>query len=635
MIVKLHGDHHLAALNTQEETAALDEQLGAPVRSLLFDRGLVFVGYGGRDKGILELLESLPDDALRYGVYWVNGTQPDGDVASWLAKREALWVDHHDFDELMVLFKDVFALPDPDRSQIDDTFDSIQRAYIALSSQIRESSSSDPDASALRAAVARLDASLSDWGAVEIKAQQFKRHDPDKAASIYEEGIARLPHSVPLIGNYANLLKDQGKLDIADEMYRRALAIDPNHAPVLADYGVFLWRCRNAPNLAEEYLQRARTADPSLAHNLANLASFLYQERGAFEQAAQLFRDAQSINSDDPDILGLYAQFLVNARNDYMRGLMFYQRALDLNPAHLGNLINYAALVPQVTEDLDIAVVAYGRALALDENNPTLLVNYADFLWHNVHDADRAEAAYRKALQAAPEDQHINGAFASFLWEARGDVETARRLFTEASTSGSLGRYFALNYAKFLDKVDHDLEGAEQQYMKAVDRFPEDAVVLGNAGAFLEQALNDKERAAELYRRAIYADPHNIIAQTNLAGLLLERGQQDEGLSLLGSTFRLIGHSATAAAVEAWFYLFVYGDVERRQSALEGLYRALARGARSEEWNLDRHVVIGTAMNHPDAEYLPMLASVIAGREDLSILRNWKAWQDLEESVAP
>lgn len=235
LIVKLHGDHQLAPMNTDEETASLDDRLGGPVRSLLHDRGLIFVGYGGNDAGIAKFFQSLPDDALPFGVYWVSGTEPEGAMQGWLVDRTATWVDHRGFDELMVFFKDVFELASPSRQRIEEVFDAVEADYLKLSERVRSKPESGPDALALKAAVARLDASVSDWGKVELAAQRFKQSDPDRAEAIYAEGIRRLPNSVPLLGNYANFLKDRGKDDDAEFHYQRALEIDPAHPNVLAD----------------------------------------------------------------------------------------------------------------------------------------------------------------------------------------------------------------------------------------------------------------------------------------------------------------------------------------------------------------------------------------------------------------
>lgn len=73
MVVKLHGHHQFSPLNTEEETQRIEPGLTDGVRSLLHDRGLIFIGYSGSDDGIRDVLAGLPPEALPYGVYWVSG----------------------------------------------------------------------------------------------------------------------------------------------------------------------------------------------------------------------------------------------------------------------------------------------------------------------------------------------------------------------------------------------------------------------------------------------------------------------------------------------------------------------------------------------------------------------------------
>ena len=64
LVVKLHGDHRLAPRNTSVETERLKAEVAKSVQTLLHDRGLIFLGYGGNDVGIKKMLESLQPEAL-------------------------------------------------------------------------------------------------------------------------------------------------------------------------------------------------------------------------------------------------------------------------------------------------------------------------------------------------------------------------------------------------------------------------------------------------------------------------------------------------------------------------------------------------------------------------------------------
>lgn len=153
MVVKLHGDNHLSPYNTIEETERLKDEIQNQIRTILYDRGLIFIGYGGNDKSIKRLLETLPDKALQLGVYWVSTNEPRGEIRSWLESRRAVLVEHGDFDHLMLLMKKEFDLPFPNERRFEDVFANYRKTYDRLSAQIATLPDSDPDALALKEAV--------------------------------------------------------------------------------------------------------------------------------------------------------------------------------------------------------------------------------------------------------------------------------------------------------------------------------------------------------------------------------------------------------------------------------------------------------------------------------------------------
>lgn len=153
MVVKLHGDNHLSPYNTVEETERLKSEIENQIRTILYDRGLIFVGYGGNDKSIKTLLDELPDKALQLGVYWVSTTEPRGEMRSWLEKRGAVLVEHGDFDRLMLLMKREFALPFPSDKRFMDVFANYRKTYDRLSAEVAALPDSDPDALALKEAL--------------------------------------------------------------------------------------------------------------------------------------------------------------------------------------------------------------------------------------------------------------------------------------------------------------------------------------------------------------------------------------------------------------------------------------------------------------------------------------------------
>ena len=330
LVVKLHGDHRLSPQNTPFETKALKQEIEKQVRGLLHDRGLIFIGYGGNDQGINAMLRRLPNEALPLGVWWVSGQKPMGTVRRWLDSRDAVWVEMGDFDELMLLLRDVFDVPHPDGSRFNDVFDKYFQRYQALSGRVTALPEDAPDASALKGAVQRADVSFTDWWAVAMAARRLRRTDPDEADRTYREGLEQFPGSAPLLDTYAVFLDEVRKdYDGAEEHYRRALAADPNLANTLSNYANFLRIVRKDYDRAEEHFRRALAADPNNAIILGSYAILLGIVRKDYDGAEERYRRALAADPNNAINLGNYAGLLL-ARGKREEGLEALDRALRL-----------------------------------------------------------------------------------------------------------------------------------------------------------------------------------------------------------------------------------------------------------------------------------------------------------------
>ena len=348
LIVKLHGDAHLAPKNTPGETSTLDDSLQKVLKYLLNDAGVIFCGYGGNDQSILDALKELPPDALPGGVYWVGAKLPDNSFKSWLESRDAVWVEHFDFDKLMVYFHNEFALEMPTDARFREIFAQFRATFEKLSqkaTKVAETESSDDDR-AFQAAVEKFRTSVKDWWGVVLEANEFEKSDPEKANQIYLNGLVKFPNSPELLGSYAGFLNDIRKdYDQAERYYQRALEADQEDATSLSNYAGFLNNIRKDYDQAEPYYQRALEADPEDANTLGNYAVFLQDIRKDYDQAEPYYQRALEADPNQAIILGNYALFLKNIRKDYDQAEPYYQRALEADPNQAIALGNYAGFI--------------------------------------------------------------------------------------------------------------------------------------------------------------------------------------------------------------------------------------------------------------------------------------------------
>ena len=307
LLIKLHGDHLLSPLNTGKETEKINEGLTEQVKYLLNNRGLVFIGYGGNDKGIYKMLNELPESKTDIGIYWV-GSKPGDTILPWLKSKNATWVEINDFDQLMLLFFKEFSISKPD-NRFKDIFDQYFATFEKMTGKVEQMEGKAPDAVMLKEAAKQAsDGFSADWSQpflVDAAARRYINKNNERANSIYLLGLEKFPNSFILLNNYAAFLTRNSKdYDRAGEYYLKALNEEPENAAILCNYAVFLTNIRRDDVKAEEFYKRALDADPNHANNLGNYAGLLLAADRKSEGLTMLLRAFESArDTTQPDLL--------------------------------------------------------------------------------------------------------------------------------------------------------------------------------------------------------------------------------------------------------------------------------------------------------------------------------------------
>ncbi|MEH6698917.1 MAG: SIR2 family protein [Brevundimonas sp.] len=315
-IIKLHGDAHLDPKNLRHETARLDPTVSEHLHALVKNATLVFLGYGGNDQSIVRFLTDCPRPTLPQPVYWVGTDDPSAEMSQWLDDREAVRVNHRDFDDAMHLVRLRLEIPHPEESRWTRARD---RYLDALKSYTTDKKADrDPETrKALKEATEQSSQSTpaSAW-AFMISALEA-HDDPDRAEAIYKEGIGRFGDDANLLGTYALfLIKVRKDMDGAEALYKRALDAEPDDADTLGDYALFLKQVRKDMDGAEALYKRALEAEPDHTNNLRNYALFLWQVRKDMDGAEAPYKRALDAEPDNADTLSDYALFLKQVRKD-------------------------------------------------------------------------------------------------------------------------------------------------------------------------------------------------------------------------------------------------------------------------------------------------------------------------------
>jgi len=112
-IIKLHGDYLFDGIKSSlNETESLEVNTKEKLIEFTKEYGLIFIGYAGNDKSIMDVINSLlkQDDYLKNGVYWCHrkDTPISPELSKFLLKDRVYLVEIEGFDEVLAeLFHEV------------------------------------------------------------------------------------------------------------------------------------------------------------------------------------------------------------------------------------------------------------------------------------------------------------------------------------------------------------------------------------------------------------------------------------------------------------------------------------------------------------------------------------------------
>ena len=145
----------------------------------------------------------------------------------------------------------------------------------------------------------------------------------------FEESLRYNPRHYEALSNYANLQMQQGHIDDAIMLYRRALELRPDFPLILYNLGIALDRKGDLP-AAGEHFARALAYNPAFRPAQEQLA-LVYERRGMYTDAAQAFYLALGMRGMD---VKTASEFLSNraielSAKGELEGAAEYRRAVE------------------------------------------------------------------------------------------------------------------------------------------------------------------------------------------------------------------------------------------------------------------------------------------------------------------
>ncbi len=581
LVCKIHRDLLLGPKNDPRSLKRLHEAWAGALRALLEQYTPIFIGYGGNDGSLMNLLESLEPGEIKGRLIWCyyEKHKPSERIEDLVVQHQGVLVPVPDFDLLMVLLGQRMGIGPLDeviKQRAEKRTETYQERILKINT------ADYPDvAKALAATFER----AGGWWAWELKAKA--ETDPTRREIVYRQGVELCPKSAKLLNNYATFMTDErGKHDEAEQHYQRALELEPEFATIIGNYANLLWRVRGKYDEAEQYYRKALQLDPNIATNIGNFAVFMNQVRKGFDEAERLYR-----------------------------------RALELDPKHAGYMGNFAAFIWQVRKEHDQGERLFREALEMDPKDPNNTGNYASFIWKVRQNHDEAERLYRKALELDPKHVDNMGNFASFVTRVRKDHDEAERLYRLAIELDPKHVANISNFAIFLAHVREDYHEAERFYRLALELHPQDATSTGDFASFLTNFRKNHEEAERLYSLALELDSKHVNNTANFGAFLLALGRTDDAESMVQRADELNDGERDQVAAELALYRVILGAAAAKDdtAALEQLAGLLDEGFERGSWSFDRVLEFAKAkVSAKDYRLYVVLADAILDTEKVA-----------------
>lgn len=604
-VLKLHGDAHLPADDARGNHPQFREPVRERVQELLGEAGLVIVGYGGRERCILDLLEGLPPGAPPGGVFWINDAPPQGAFGEWLERANAIWVRQSDFDELMYFVRVEFGLGHPQIERFENVFRKYNAQYRELLTRagMRLDSTPDQEGGAVepqaipgpRAAPAgggvsstpeaEADPELGGATGVRRVSEQSRRERLRQSFNLYtramkeaEEQAPPVPERRPgfrrdaasnvselldaaVIELHGNRSRDDRAEDRGDRVRdagrstpvaneppdRMASGVDRMRKEVLAELVP-----GNGDGAAPDDQGSRRSPDPQSADSLAPTSTERSGAEDGVESVLRRLDDADDLRI--PDAGSTAAAPAPPSDRLSALGKRLSARRGGGAPKILEPGVSEGdAAPPTPTRRLPVSQASFADArfqalLEADPSDALLRVRYAWFLAVGAGDARRAEAVFEAAEQLTPRSPSVLREYAKFALDHLRDPKRAERLLTRALHEDLRNAETLVVMADFLSRGKGDDDGAENCLRFAIETRGDDPRNFIAYGRFLAERRGAPEAAEAQLRLATELRPESTAAYAELAMLTARRaGSVDLAEQLLARAVRVGPDDAVVA----------------------------------------------------------------------------------------
>ena len=349
--------------------------------------------------------------------------------------------------------------------------------------------------------------------------------------------------------------EDKVSLSFAEQMFNRALELDPKFAAAYAmlsqvhsdSYWFQFDRSERRVTEAKRAAETALRLDPNLALAHTAMAWYHYHGKLDYDPALESFRKAIALQPNNADaMVGIGA--VLRRKGKMEESLPYFEKAVDIDPRSSRN-IRELAYTLNFLRKYEEASLTYDRAIAV---SPDELANYlfnAFTLIEWKADLDGARAVLATAVQKKVPDQE------NVIQSARAQIEYLSRNFQKA------------------DEILRSLGpiAADDQYYFAPTSLFRGNVALLTGNTKLAPAYFDSARV--FLEKRIRQDPNDSRLHSSLAVALAGLGRKEDAIKKGKEAVEImpVSKEALRGAARVYDLASVYALVGERDLALDYL----------------------------------------------------------------
>ena len=218
----------------------------------------------------------------------------------------------------------------------------------------------------------------------------------------------------------------EGKTDVAKELYNQVLKIDPNHSQALKNIAIIFINLKDFQK-AKECYEKVVEIDPNSTDAYYNLG-LIFKELKEYQKAKSCYEKADNIQPNNT-IIQTNLGIIFNDLGENQKAKDCYEKAIKINPDNGKGDYNLGAIYKDSGE-LQKAKICFRKAIEINPNEQEAH-NSLGVIFQELGEYQKAKDCYEKAIEIKPNYGDVYYNLGQLLHE-RGEYHLAENYFKKA-----------------------------------------------------------------------------------------------------------------------------------------------------------------------------------------------------------